>query len=155
MSPPSAWIPRKSARLRKLIADLAGEHTVLLCTHILQEVEAVCQKVIIIGRGRVLAEGTPEDLKNRGGGAIRVEIRGPNDQIRAALTAIPGIDKVDTLQTGPVGSFHLRAKNAPEVREQIAAMVSQRGWSLREMRLEGTSLEEFFVRVTDPGAAAA
>jgi ABC-2 type transport system ATP-binding protein len=147
--------PSQMREARKLIADLAGEHTVVLCTHILQEVEAVCQRVIIIGGGKVMANGTPEELRNRSGGAIRVEIRGPNDQIRSALGAIPGVEKVDTLQTGPVGSFHLRAKNAPEVREQIAAMVAQRNWSLRELRLEGMSLEEFFVRVTDPSAAAA
>ncbi len=147
--------PSQRREARKLIGDLAVDHTVLLCTHILQEVEMVCQKVIIIGRGKVLAQGTPEELKTRSGGAIRAEIRGPSDQIRSALAALPGIEKVDVLQTGPVGLFHLRAKSSPEIREQIATLVSQRGWSLRELRLEGTSLEEFFVRVTDPGAVAA
>jgi ABC-2 type transport system ATP-binding protein len=147
--------PSQIREARKLIADLAGEHTVLLCTHILQEVEMVCQKVIIIGRGKVLAQGTPEELKNRGGGALRVEVRGPSDQVRSALASLPGVEKVDVLQTGPVGSFQLRAKASPEMREQIATLVSQRGWSLRELRLEGASLEEFFVRVTDPGAVAA
>jgi len=147
--------PSQIREARKLISELAGDHTVLLCTHILQEVEMVCQKVIIVGRGKVLAQGTPEELKNRAGGGIRAEIRGPSDQVRSALMAIPGIDKVDTLQAGPVSAFNIHGKSIPEIREQIAAVVSQRGWSLRELRLEGASLEEFFVRITDPGAVAA
>ena len=147
--------PSQIREARNLIAELAGEHTVLLCTHILQEVEMVCQKVIIIGRGKILAQGTPEELKNRSGGNIRVEVRGPADQVRSALAALPGVEKVDTLQSGAVGSFLLFGKPGAEMREQIASLISQRGWSLRELRLESASLEEFFVRLTDPGAAAA
>jgi ABC-2 type transport system ATP-binding protein len=147
--------PSQIREARNLISELAGDHTVLLSTHILQEVEIVCQRVIIVGRGKVLAQGTPEELKNRAGGGIRVEVRGPVDQIRSALAALPGVEKVDTLQSGPVGLFNVRARVTPEMREQIAGMISQRGWSLRELRLEGASLEEFFVRITDPGAVAA
>ncbi len=147
--------PSQIREARNLISELAGDHTVLLSTHILQEVEIVCQRVIIVGRGRVLAQGTPEELKNRAGGGIRVEVRGPVDQIQSALAAISGVEKVDVLQRGPVGAFNLRSRPTPEMREQIAALIAQRGWSLRELRLEGASLEEFFVRITDPGAVAA
>ncbi len=147
--------PSQIREARRLISELAGDHTVLLSTHILQEVEMVCQKVIIVGRGKVLAQGTPEELKNRAGAGLRVEVRGPSDQVKSALNAISGIEKVDILQAGPVAVFHLRGKSNPEVREQIASLISQRGWSLRELRQEGASLEEFFVRITDPGAAAA
>jgi ABC-2 type transport system ATP-binding protein len=147
--------PSQIREARTLISELAGDHTVLLCTHILQEVEMVCQKVIIIGRGKVLAQGTPEELKNRAGGVIRAEIRGPSDQVRPALASIAGVERVDCLQSGPVGLYLLRAKSAPEMREQIASLVSQRQWSLRELRLEGASLEEFFVRITDPAGAMA
>ena len=146
--------PSQIREARNLISELAGDHTVLLSTHILQEVEMVCQRVIIVGRGKVLAQGTPDELKNRAGGAIRVEVRGPADQVKSALAAISGVDKVDVLQSGPVAAFNLRAKGTPELREQIAALISQRGWSLRELRLEGASLEEFFVRITDPGNRA-
>ncbi len=147
--------PSQIREARKLISELAGDHTVLLSTHILQEVEMVCHKVIIVGQGRLLAQGTPEELKNRAGGGIRVEVKGPSDQVRSALLAIAGVEKVDTLQSGPVGVFQLRGRATVETREQIAEVVGKRGWSLRELRLEGASLEEFFVRITDPGAVAA
>jgi ABC-2 type transport system ATP-binding protein len=147
--------PSQIREARKLISELAGEHTVLLSTHILQEVEMVCQRVIIVGRGKVLAQGTPEELKNRAGSGIRVEVRGPSDQVRSAINALQGVEAVDLLGSGPVATLNVRGKSSPELREQIAATIAQRGWNLREMRQEGASLEEFFVRITDPGAAAA
>ena len=145
--------PSQIREARKLISELGGDHTVLLCTHTLQEVEMVCKRVIIVGRGKVLAQGTPEELKNRSGGATRVEVRGPSDQVRSALNALAGVEKVDTLSTGGgtgVGVFSVQGRSGTEIREQIAATIAQRGWSLRELRAEGASLEEFFVKITDP-----
>jgi ABC-2 type transport system ATP-binding protein len=150
--------PSQIREARKLISELAGDHTVLLSTHILQEVEMVCQRVIIVARGKIVAQGTPEELKNRTGSGIRVEVRGPADQIRSALNALSGVERVEVLQGGggaPVSVLGIRGRVSADMREQIAGLISQRGWSLREMRPEGASLEEFFVRITDPGAAAA
>jgi ABC-2 type transport system ATP-binding protein len=147
--------PSQIREARRLISELAGEHTVLLSTHILQEVEMVCQRVIIVGRGKIVAQGTPEELKSRSGSGIRIEVRGPSDQVRSALNALPGVEAVDVLQGGAVCTLNIRGKTTPELREHIAATVAQRNWSLREMRSEGGSLEEFFVRITDPGAVAA
>ncbi len=117
--------PSQIREARKLISDLAGGHTVLLSTHILQEVEMVCQKVIIVGRGKIVAQGTPEELKNKAGAGIRVEVRGPADQVKSALNALPGVEKVDVLQTGGVSTLNLRVKSTPELREQIAATIAQ------------------------------
>jgi ABC-2 type transport system ATP-binding protein len=147
--------PSQIREARKLISELAGDHTVLLSTHILQEVEMVCQRVIIVARGQIVAQGTPEELKNKAGSGVRVEVRGPSDQVKSALSAVVGVDKVDVLQSGVVSTLNVRGKISPEMREQIAGIISQRGWALREMRQEGASLEEFFVRITDPGSAAA
>lgn len=152
--------PSQIRETRKLIANLAGLHTVLLSTHILSEVELVCQKVIIIGRGKILAQGSPEELKQqcaqRGPGArLMLEIRGPADQIRSALAALPGVDQARVVSDNAVCTVELAGKIDGAMREQIAALVQQRGWALREMRSAGASLEEFFVQITDPGAAAA
>ena len=147
--------PSQIREARRLISELAGDHTVLLSTHILQEVEMVCQRVIIVARGRIVAQGTPEELKNKAGSGVRIEVRGPSDQVKSALSAISGVDNVNILQSGIVSTLNIRGKNSPEMREQLAAIISQRGWALREMRQEGASLEEFFVRITDPGSAAA
>jgi len=144
--------PSQIREARRLIAELAGDHTVLLSTHILQEVEMVCQRVIIVAAGKIVAQGTPEELKNRAGSGIRVEVRGPADQVKSAINAINGVNKVEIVGNGV---FNVRGKTTVEMREAIAAMVAQRGWSLREMRQEGATLEEFFVKITDPGSIAA
>lgn len=146
--------PSQIREARKLIGNLAGDHTVLLSTHILQEVEMICQRVIIVARGKIVAQGTPEELKNRSGTGLHLEVRGPSDQVRSALLALPGVNAVEILQNGPVGQFRVAGKISTELREQAAGMISQRGWNLRELRTSGASLEEFFVQITDPAAAA-
>ncbi|MEI8196447.1 MAG: ATP-binding cassette domain-containing protein, partial [Phycisphaerae bacterium] len=146
--------PAQIREARKLIGNLAGDHTVLLSTHILQEVEMICQRVIIVARGKIVAQGTPEELKNRSGTGLHLEVRGPSDQVRSALLALPGVNTVEILQNGPVGQFRVAGKISTELREQAAGVISQRGWNLRELRTSGASLEEFFVQITDPAAAA-
>ena len=151
--------PAQIRETRKLIANLAGMHTVLLSTHILSEVELVCQRAIIIGRGRILAQGTPEELKQqgagRGAGRLVVEVRGPVAQVRSALDALPGVQQVEILAGGVAGTLAVTGTLDATLKEQIAAVIHQRGWALREMRSGGATLEEFFVQITDPGAAAA
>ncbi len=151
--------PAQIRQTRKLIANLAGQHTVLLSTHILSEVELVCQRAIIIGRGRILAQGTPEELKQqgagRGAGRLVVEVRGPVAQVRSALDALPGVQQVEILAGGVAGTLAVTGTLDATLKEPIAAVIHQRGWALREMRSGGATLEEFFVQITDPGAAAA
>lgn len=153
--------PSQIREARKLIAELAGRHTVLLSTHILSEVELVCQRVIIIGRGKILAQGTPDELKQQcskagaAGARLIVEVRGPMDQVRSAIGALPGVEKIQTIAEGPVLSLSVMGRLDSQLREQIAATIVQRGWALREMRIGGASLEEFFVQITDPGTAGA
>jgi ABC-2 type transport system ATP-binding protein len=150
--------PTQIREARNLIKELAVDHTVLLSTHILQEVEMVCQRVIIVGSGKILAQGTPEELKARAGGGLRVEVRGPANEVRDVLAALNGIDKVEILSGGSgsaATAFNIRGRTGPEMREQISDAISKKGWCLRELRSEGASLEEFFVRITDPGAVAA
>jgi ABC-2 type transport system ATP-binding protein len=147
--------PTQIREARRLIAELAGDHTVLLSTHILQEVEMICQRVIIVAGGRIVAQGTPDELKNRAGSGLQVEVRGPSDQVKSALLALPGVTAVEVVQGGPVGRLIVRGKMAAELREQVAATIAQRGWALRELRPAGATLEEFFIQITDPATAAA
>ena len=151
--------PSQIRETRKLIGNLAGQHTVLLSTHILSEVELICQRVIIIGRGKILAQGTPDELKSgsqRGGGSrLVVDVRGPVAQIKNALAALPGVEQVQVLSEGPICSLQLVGRVDGALREQVASLVLQRGWALRELRGGGVSLEEFFVQLIDPGASSA
>lgn len=140
--------PNQIRDVRKLISELAGDHTVLLSTHILPEVEMVCQRVIIIARGKIVAQGTPDELKQKAAGGIRVEVRGPSDQVRQTLNALPGVERVDSEPSAGVSKFIVHGKQSVEMRERIAQAVSENKWALRELRQEGASLEEFFVRAT-------
>lgn len=140
--------PTQIREVRKLIAELAGDHTVLLSTHILPEVEMVCQRVIIIARGKIVAQGTPEELKQKAGGGIRVEVRGPADQIKQTLNALPGVEKVVAEPSSGVGKFVIHGKQSLEMKERIAQVIQENKWGLSELRQEGASLEEYFVRAT-------
>ncbi len=156
--------PTQIIETRKLITDLGGDHTLMLSTHILPEVEAVCDRAIIIAGGRIVAQGSPEELRNsrRLQARVLVECKGPSDQVRAALQRVSGVNKVDMLDGHAEGSpadrgyvtAAVKAKESYDVREEVARTVIQHGWPLREVRLEHATLEEFFVQVTANQAVA-
>jgi ABC-2 type transport system ATP-binding protein len=163
--------PTQIIETRKLIAGLKDQHTVMLSTHILPEVEAVCDRVIVIARGRIVAQGTPQELRDsrRSQARVLVECRGPAAEVEAALARVSGVNRVEILNgkthardktartDGAEGQYitaAIRAKEAYDVREEIARTVIQHGWPLREIRLEHATLEEFFVQVTASQAMA-
>src|SRR5207249_3428580 len=128
------------------IRDLAGDHTVLLSTHILPEVSALCSRVVIIDHGRIVAEGTPEELTRaaRGGERLLVEIEGSGPAIARRLDALPGIAGVALANgAGPDGEGVARLvvqsaatdeREARRVRRAVAAAVVESGAGLLEMR---------------------
>jgi ABC-2 type transport system ATP-binding protein len=148
--------PAQIRETRKLIKELGGEHTVMLSTHILPEVEAVCDTAIIIAGGRIVAEGSPDDLRasRRMQARVLVECRGPAREVETVLSRVSGVSAVDLLNgdvTRGDGRYVIaavRAKEGYDVREEVARTVIQHGWPLREVRLEHATLEEFFVQVT-------
>jgi len=149
--------PTQIRETRKLITELGGDHTVMLSTHILPEVEAVCTRVIVIAGGRIAAQGTPDELRTsrRMSARVLVECRGPAREVETALARVSGVSKVDLIESnnGTV-TVALRAKDGHDVREEAAATVIRSGWPLREVRLENATLEEFFIEVTAHQAAA-
>jgi ABC-2 type transport system ATP-binding protein len=147
--------PTQIRETRKLIKDLGGQHTMLLSTHILPEVEAVCDRAIIIAGGRIVAQGSPDELRasRRLTARVLVECRGPAEQVKNALARVSGVNRVELLDVdGHAGDKYItaavRPKEAYDVREEIARTIIQNGWPLREIRLEHATLEEFFVEVT-------
>lgn len=138
--------PKQVADIRNLIRTLAGERTIILSTHVLPEVAMTCTRVLIINKGRVVAEGTPQDL-----GAklvaletvkIRVEKRLP--EIADAIAAATG---VVTVEEEAEGRYRITYLKEQDVRAQIAELISSRGWGLLEMKLQAMSLEETFLRL--------
>ena len=150
--------PRQIAEIRALIRSLAGQHTVILSTHILPEVQMVCDRVIIINRGRIVAQGTKEDLVAQVFPTARVEIEvgGPAEAVAAALRGVPGVLRVEMLRpglSGPAGgpdgvaAFAVESGRDRDLREDLGRLVLSRGWRLVELHQAGMSLEDVFIRV--------
>jgi ABC-2 type transport system ATP-binding protein len=142
--------PKQIAEIRALIRSLAGQHTVILSTHILPEVSMVCDGVIIINRGRIVAQGTQSELVEQVFPTARtqVEIGGPRDQVLAALRAVPGVTQVEQL-TGGDGTARalVESPRDRDVRADVVQLATARGWRLLELHQVGMSLEEVFIRV--------
>ncbi len=154
--------PRQIIEIRKVIRDLAGNHSMILSTHILSEVSALCDRVIIVNRGRVLVEDTLANLERREtkGERLQLEVRAPADELKELFGTIPLIESFDLmtetdLEEGEetekvqneVQNFDLKIKPGEDAREALAAAIVGRGWGLLELRTIAPSLEEIFVRL--------
>jgi gliding motility-associated transport system ATP-binding protein len=153
--------PRQIIEIRSLISGLRGRTTILLSTHILPEVSTTCDRVVIIDRGRIVAEDTAEGLSRRVGGSERTLVRvdGPAASVCAAVRAVPGVERVE-LNNGAPGGLTSVVAYSPAgdaaVPQAIAAAVVHHGWGLIEVRPLALTLEDLFVRlVTEEGTPAA
>jgi len=150
--PTAGLDPKQIHETRQLIRSLAGEHTIILSTHILPEVEQTCDHVIIISKGRIVAQDTVENLTSRlrGQEAVLVEVGGADaDSIRGALSAVAGVARI-TLRDSRNGLHSFEVESAPgqNVRAALARKVVESGWSLHELRSIAMSLEEVFLELT-------
>jgi len=141
--------PVQTVEMRELLRGLEG-CTVVLSTHVLAEAGALCSRIVIMSRGRIVAEDTPAGLAARLEGAERVVVRvdGPPAEVAAALASLPGVLGVDT-DTAPGDAarrFVVRAEQAEPVQRAVAGLVVGRGWTLLEVRTVTPTLEDLFVR---------
>jgi ABC-2 type transport system ATP-binding protein len=141
--------PKQIITIRELIRELGRERTLLLSTHILPEVELLCDRVIIIDRGRIAAEGTPDSLRQSwvGNPGLRVTLKDAPAQAPAVLERLAGVVGVRPGAGGP-GSLVLECDRAADPREEVFRAAVERGWVLLELALERPSLEDVFVRLT-------
>jgi ABC-2 type transport system ATP-binding protein len=151
--PTSGLDPKQINETRELIKSLAGEHTIILSTHILPEVESVCNNVIIINQGRVVATDSVSHLKSRGAGGvvIQVDSAGAADAllVRQRLEQVPGVSKVvDHVTIPPVFTFEVEGLEGQNVRGDLARAVVQSGWNLLEMKSSSQTLESVFLQLT-------
>ena len=142
--------PNQVRQARNLIRGLAEEHTVLLSSHVLSEVEMICGRVFIMRKGSIVAADTPHKLAAtlKGRTRVVVELRGPQDEIATALSALPGITRVLGAATEEWVQFACECEDGFDPREAIFGMASQQNWSLRELNMERTNLEDIFVAMT-------
>jgi ABC-2 type transport system ATP-binding protein len=143
--------PKQIHQIRELVKDLAGDHTVVLSTHILPEVEQTCHRVIIIDRGKIVAVDTPQNLRFQLQGAERVlmEIQGPAAEITSQLKKTPGVVDVRTVaSTDGRHRFQIEGELRKEIRSDLARTVVQSGWGLYELQAATMSLEDIFLKLT-------
>ena len=138
--------PAQIVEIRELIRQLAGDHTVILSSHILPEVSQLCQRVIIINRGQIVASDTPANLTHQLNRDARVYlvVRGPVPEVQAALQAVPGVKTVRGLKNG---TFTLEADLDSEVRPELARCIVQGGWDLLELKTQEFTLEDVFINL--------
>jgi ABC-2 type transport system ATP-binding protein len=148
--PTSGLDPKQILETRDLIRSLAGEHTIILSTHILPEVEATCKKVIIISKGKLVKTDSVENLKNRSAFTVELSTDGAADKamVRQRLEQVAGVSKVlDRESQGARLAFDIEGLNGTDVRPEIARAIVHAGWSLLEMK-SSTTLEEVFLELT-------
>ena len=153
--PTSGLDPNQIRQVRDLIKNLGKQHTILLSTHILPEVEMTCSRVIIINRGRIEACDTPENLlgRIRTAGGVFVEAKVGNDDGAEELRKIAGVRDVTASVDGDWQVFALRVEANTDVREEVYRLASARHWTLRELSQRRATLEDVFVEITHPDEA--
>lgn len=150
--PTSGLDPNQIRQVRDLIKNLGQQHTILLSTHILPEVEMTCSRVIIINKGRIEACDTPENLLGqiRTAGGVVLEAKAGADNGAAELKKIAGVRDVTTSGDGDWKTFSLRVESGADVREEIFRLAIARHWTLRELTQRKATLEDVFVEITHP-----
>ncbi len=144
--------PNQIRQVRELIKNLGKQHTILLSTHILPEVEMTCSRVIIVHKGRIEACDTPENLlgKIRQAGGVELEAKVGNDNGEEQLKKISGVRDVVTDDEDDWKRFSLRVESGADVREEVFRLAVERHWIVRELTQRRGTLEDVFVELTHP-----
>ena len=157
--PTSGLDPEQQREARQLIASLSGDHTIILSTHILSEVEQSCSKVIIINAGEIIAVDSVANLhlRRKGGEMVAIQVKGASEgEVRQKLELVRGVAKVigRDAPEGYVG-FEIESLEQYAVRPDLARAVVESGWDLTELRTVGESLEDIFLELTKSEAKPA
>jgi ABC-2 type transport system ATP-binding protein len=139
--------PQQQIEVKRLIREVGKEQTIMLSTHILSHAQELCDRVIIINNGQIVAEDTPEGLSKQiaGGGKIHVQVEGDGAGLAEALRTVPGLMAVRAIADG---QFEAEALPGKDYRPVIAQAVVGGGWNLLELRGEKLSLEQIFIELT-------
>lgn len=143
--------PNQIRQVRQLIKQLGEKHTILLSTHILPEVEMICGRVIIIDKGKLVANDTPANLltKLEGGAVLELQAKGPANSIQQALSGISGVTNVEGKANGGAENhFIVEVDKGKDVREEVFQTFVKNNWVLLEMKKVGVTLEEIFHQLT-------
>jgi ABC-2 type transport system ATP-binding protein len=149
--PTAGLDPKQIIETRELIKGLAGQHTVVLSTHILPEVSKTCQRVVVINSGKVVAVGAPDELTRRlqGFETVQVTVEGPVPDIMDKLESVPGVTLVEPREaSGTRVTLEVHAEKGKDVRAELARAIVESRWRLFELKTSGLSLEDIFLKLT-------
>jgi ABC-2 type transport system ATP-binding protein len=155
--PTAGLDPKQITETRDLVRGLAGDHTIILSTHILPEVAQTCTRVVIINKGRVVAVDTPDNLTHqlKGAAVLYVQVGGTRDAA-TALRGVPGVHAVQqTDEHDEYLGYEIESEPGRDVRTDVAKAVVNAGWGLLELRPRRLSLEEIFLQLTEDQQATA
>ena len=145
--------PKQIIEIRSLITELGKNHTVILSSHILSEIQAVCERVIVINNGKIIADDTPGNLSKAlsDDHTLTVRVGGPRADVLKLLSTVPGVDKVTCIgmQEQNSNDYIVEPKDGADVRRAIFSRLSDRNWPLLLMHSNEMSLEQIFLRLTE------
>ncbi|HEU0183895.1 MAG TPA: ABC transporter ATP-binding protein [Blastocatellia bacterium] len=150
--------PNQIKEVRGLIKNLAGQHTIILSTHILPEVEMTCDRVVIITKGRIVAVDTTQNLTSqlKGGERVHIQVKGSAESLRDSISSIKGVRNVEVEpRENDLVVADIESERGADLRAQIAARVVNKGLELLEMRAVNLSLEDIFMQLTTEEVAEA
>ena len=144
--------PNQRVEIRRLIGALGKDHTVILSTHVLSEVQHTCTRLLIISRGKIVADGAREQLLGQAEGAVQLTVEATGQGVKDALAKLPGVIHVAPAAT-PVPAadrvgLTITASRASDLRPQIFELAKTRGWTLYELHQQAGSLEDLFQQLT-------
>src|SRR5262245_58114829 len=143
--------PNQIKEVRSLIKNLAGQHTIILSTHILPEVEMTCDRVVIINKGRIVAVDTTRNLTSqlKGGERVHIQVKGSAEDLRDSISSLKGVKKIEVESfADSLVNAEIESESGADLRAQIASRVIKKGLDLLEMRAISLSLEDIFMQLT-------
>jgi len=145
--------PNQKHQVRELIAEMARDKAIIVSTHILEEVEAVCTRAVVINKGRIVADGTAEDLMRMVPyhGAVTIRVAGDKaEAVRGALSGVAGVKSVETVGPATAGQLQLRAipKNGAGIVTEVASAIRQKALAVDEIFVERGKLDDVFRQIT-------
>ena len=146
--------PNQRVEIRRLVNSLGSERTVILSTHVMQEVEATCDRLLIISKGSIAADGTVGELMDAGRGISRYTVEADGDGVAEGLRGLPGVADHTAVAVNGRVRVSLEATGDEELRPVIFRMATERGWVLWELRRERATLEQVFRELTMDDAGA-
>ena len=145
--------PKQIIEIRNLIKELGKKHTVILSSHILPEVQAICERVIVINEGKLVADDTPDNLSKNMSADHKLMLRvdGPETEVYKTLIKIPNMVSVQTLgkkEEGTVYDYSVEAEKGTDIRREVFKRLAERNWPILSMHTNELSLEDIFLQLT-------